>query len=110
MGTAEWTGWIGGIAGGSLGVLGGLIGTYCAVRNTNGPRERRFVIRAAQVSWGLLTLFLVGLFLIPSPYGFLLWIPYSFLLVVGIRAMNLGQQRIRDAELELSAERNGDSP
>jgi hypothetical protein len=31
----------------SLGVLGGVIGTYFSVKNTSGPREQAFMIRVS---------------------------------------------------------------
>ena len=40
-------GLIGGIVGGIIGVAGGLLGTYFSIKNTNGPRERAFVIKAS---------------------------------------------------------------
>ena len=34
-----------------LGVLGGAIGTYFTIKNTNGPRERLFAIKASIICW-----------------------------------------------------------
>jgi hypothetical protein len=45
------TGWVGAVAGGLLGVLGGAIGTYFTIKNTNGPRERLFAIKASIICW-----------------------------------------------------------
>jgi len=91
-------GWIGGMLGGVLGLAGGIIGTYCGIRNTNGPRERRFMVRAAVVTWVGVLLFLALLFLLPSPWRFLLWVPYGILLPVGILLGNRRQQQIRREE------------
>lgn len=91
-------GWIGGILGGVLGLAGGIIGTYCGIRNTNGPRERRFMVRAAVVTWVGVLLFLALLFWLPSPWRFLLWVPYGILLPVGIILGNRRQQQIRREE------------
>src|SRR5262245_65972462 len=96
-------GWIGGILGGLLGLLCGIMGTYFAIKNTNGPRERTFVIRASVVCWVLVVAFLVGLWLIPFWYNQLLWIPYAILLLVGIRKWNQTQLRIRQEESGQSA-------
>ncbi len=90
--------YIPGIFGGAIGVLGGAIGTYYSIKNTNGPRERQFMIRCSVVVWVFVTGFLVGLFLIPAPYKWLLWIPYGVGLTMGIRFVNNQQQRIRSTE------------
>ena len=37
----------GGLAGGVVGVIGGIVGTYFSIKNTKGPTERAFAIRAA---------------------------------------------------------------
>ena len=99
MDSATMTFW-GGIGGAVVGVLGGLAGTYCSIRNTDGPRERAWMIRASLICWLLVTLFLVGMWLIPAPYRFLLWLPYPFLLIWGIRILNQKQAEIRRQEAE----------
>lgn len=90
--------WAGGLLGGAVGVLGGALGTYAGVKNTRGPRERAFVIRAAVLCWALVLAFVLGLLLIPGWYKHLLWIPYVVLLVLGIRSWNRAQLRIRREE------------
>src|SRR5262245_48340981 len=97
MKPAMW-GWIGGIVGGAIGLLGGVIGTYFSVKNTLGPRERAFVIKASAICWVFVTAFLVAMFLLPSPQRFLLWVPYAVLLPIGIRVWNKKQMRIRKEE------------
>jgi hypothetical protein len=96
-------GLIGGIVGGAIGVLGGLVGTYFSIKNTAGPRERRFMIRVAIVAWIVVSAFMAGLLLLPMPYNFLLWIPYGIALPLAILWCNRRQQRIR---VEESAARN----
>ena len=91
-------GTVGAIVGSVLGLLGGVVGTYFSVRNTQGPRERAFVVKAAAVTWIAVAAFLLGLFLLPSPYRFGLWIPYAILLPLGIRKWNREQSRIREEE------------
>lgn len=94
------SGWVGGIAGGLLGLLGGIIGTYFSIRNTNGPRERAFMVKASAVCWCGIVLFLGLMFLLPNPYRQLLWIPYAILLPLGIVYGNRAEQRIRREESE----------
>ena len=91
-------GLIGGILGGIIGLAGGVIGTYCSVKNVNGPRERAFMIRASAVCWLGGAIFLALLLLLPNPYRFFVWIPYGILLPLGIKYGNRKQQQIREKE------------
>jgi len=89
---------IGGIVGGAVGLLGGLIGTYASVKNTNGPRERAFMIKMAVGCWLGVILFLAAILLLPDPYRHLMWIPYGVGFPLFIHYTNKQQQTIRDAE------------
>jgi hypothetical protein len=91
-------GYLGAILGSLFGLLGGAIGTWCSIRNTGGPRERTFIVRAAIGGWIFVLAFVAGLFLLPQPYNFLLWVPYLVLLVLGIVWLNRRQARIRAQE------------
>ncbi|MGA9117647.1 MAG: hypothetical protein WB626_12820 [Bacteroidota bacterium] len=98
MTPGEMWGWIGGIAGGVIGLAGGVVGTYFSIRNTNGPRERSFMIRSAVAGWAAALIFLVLLLTMPDPYRWFLWIPYGILLPLGIIYGNRRQQAIRREE------------
>ena len=89
---------IGGIIGGVIGIAGGIIGTWFSIRNTRGPRERAFMIKASVVTWIALAVFLALLFLLPDPYRWLMWIPYGILLPLGIMRINKGLAEIRSSE------------
>ena len=91
-------GWIGGIFGTVIGALGGAIGTYYSIVNTQSKRERNFVIKVSIVMWILVIAFVLGLLLLPKPYNLFLWIPYAFGLTTGIPYVNARQQAIRDSE------------
>lgn len=91
-------GTIGGIVGGVLGTLGGVIGTWFSIRNTRGPLERAFMIRASIVAWIGLGVFLSLLFLLPDPYRLLMWVPYGILLPLGILRTNKRLAEIRENE------------
>jgi hypothetical protein len=91
-------GWIGGITGAALGTLGGVAGTYFSIKNTNGPRERAFMVRVSAACWVAVTAFLVTLGLTPFPYRAWLWLPYMVLLPWAIRAGNRRQEQIRREE------------
>jgi hypothetical protein len=88
-------GMVGGLLGGLGGLAGGAIGTYFSIRNTSSPRERQFMIRVSVVAWIAITIFLAGLFLLPKPYAWLLWIPYPIALILAIRWCNRRQMQIR---------------
>ncbi len=98
MNLESFAAWAGGILGGLLGVLGGAIGTYFTIKNTNGPRERAFVIKGSIVCWVFVIGFIAGMLLIPQWYNLLLVVPYMILLILGIRKWNQIQFRIRQEE------------
>ena len=91
-------GWIGGILGAVVGVLGGIIGTYFTVKNTKGPRERAFAVKASIVCWVFVLVFVAAMFLIPTWHKHFLWIPYVVLLILGIRIGNNRLAQIRKEE------------
>ena len=93
--TGPQLGLIGGIVGTAIGFAGGVIGTYYSIKNTNSPLERKFMIKASTWTWIAGIIFLGMLIGLPSPYRFLVWIPYGFLLPVGIRYINNRQAQIR---------------
>lgn len=54
----QTVGIIGGIAGAVIGLGGGLFGTYMAIKNTQTPRERQFMIRMAAGFWLVMVLWM----------------------------------------------------
>lgn len=110
MQDGQMWGLVGGIVGSLFGLLGGVIGTYFGIRNTSGPRERRFAIRCAIVAWIALAIMLGGLLFLPNPYRWLVWVPYSVLLPVGILYGNKRLSGIRQEESADDATKtNGES-
>ena len=93
-------GLIGGIVGSVLGILGGCIGTYFSIKNTGGPAEKSFMIKASIIAWIAIIIFLAFLFFIPSPYNYLAWILYGVCLPLGIKYSNKEQEKIRQKENE----------
>lgn len=90
--------WAGGILGGVLGLLGGAVGTYFSIKNTNGPMEKSFMVKCAVITWIAIAIFLALMIILPSPYRFVLWVPYGIILPFGIRYGNRKQQEIREYE------------
>lgn len=90
-----------------LGLMGGLIGAYFSIKNTNGPRERAFMLKVSIVAMVAVSVFVGLLYVLPNPYRFFLWVPYAILLPLSIVSCNRTQQRIR---LEESQERKVQEP
>ena len=89
---------IGGAIGSVLGLIGGIVGTYFSIKNTNSPRERRYMIRWAVGCWVGLGIFLGLMIALPNPYRMLLWAPYGIALPLAIRSCNKGVAKIRAEE------------
>jgi hypothetical protein len=86
-------GLVAGIAGGVVGVMGGVVGTYFSIKNTKGPKERAFMIRAAAFCWFGASAFLTCLSLLPLHWSWLLWVVYLPPLFWFITKANMGQAR-----------------
>ena len=54
------TGLTGAILGPILGLLGGIFGCWCSIKNTKSPRERQFMIKMTILMWVLITI-LIGI-------------------------------------------------
>ncbi len=91
-------GLIGAIGGSVLGLAGGIVATYFSIKNTNGPNERRFMVKASVVMWITIGIFLALLFLLPNPYRWFMWIPYGILLPLGIIFVSKRDAQIRAKE------------
>ncbi|MCK4905627.1 hypothetical protein KAS42_05270 [bacterium] len=92
------SGLIGGILGAIIGTIGGAVGTFFSIKNTNGPKEKAFMIKCAVVGWIVIIVFLLLLLFLPKPYNYLLWIPYGIALPLSIIYLNKKQNSIREME------------
>jgi uncharacterized protein (DUF983 family) len=93
-------GFIGGIIGCGIGLAGGILGTYCSIKNTNGPRERAFMIKASAVFWIVGIIFISLLLVLQSPYKWFLWLPYSIFLPISIHFANRRLTQIKQDEAQ----------
>ena len=87
-----------GVVGSIVGVIGGLVGTYIPIANSQSQRERNFLIQCSIVVWVFIAGFLTLLLTLPSPYSHLLWIPLGASMTYGMRYINETQSRIRMEE------------
>ncbi len=85
------------------GLGGGIIGTYCSIKNTNSSRERAFMIKMSVIGWIAILVFLGLMFALPNPYRYFLWIPYGILLPLAVVIGNRKQQKIRQEESQIHA-------
>ena len=88
---------IGAMVGSIIGIAGGIVGTYFSIKNTSGPRERAFMVRAAIIAWLSLAILFAVMFLLPNSRPWL-WILYGLLLPLAIRYGNKRQAAIRREE------------
>jgi serine/threonine protein kinase len=88
-------GLIGGIVGGIAGGAGGLLGTYFSIKNTKGPLERAFVIKASIACWIFVLVFVFGMCPTPGLYKLFLIPIYVVGLVASILLWNKKQAQIR---------------
>ena len=91
----------GGLLGPILGLLGGAFGTYCSIKNTETPAERRLMVKGAVLVW-LSLCFFIGLPFVLSrlrvipPWSY--WLSFSLffvLLVPMILCINRRQSKLR---------------
>lgn len=106
-GSSMHAGVIGGTIGCVVGVVGGVIGTYFSIRNTNGVRERQFMIKAAALVWVLAIVFIGLILFLPNPYRWFVYLPVGLLMGMGIPYLNKKQQLIRDEEAGENRGENG---
>ena len=90
--------WLGIFLGGLAGLAGGVFGTYVSIKNTNGPKERAFMVKCSVFAWTGIIVFLSLLFVVPMPYKLYLWIPYGLLLPFAVKHGNKRQAEIRQSE------------
>jgi Ca2+/Na+ antiporter len=95
--------WAGPILGSLIGILGGAFGTYCSIKNTKGPRERAFMVRASLVCWVGVAIFVLGMLFAPAPYKYGLIGIYVMVLLLAVRYWNRRQAVIRAEESNRAA-------
>ncbi len=91
-------GLLGAIVGSTVGIMGGVIGTYFSIKNTQGKKERAYIIKASILCWVAIGVFLALLLTLPTPYNFLLWIPYGIFLPLFIHTVNKQLSKLRNEE------------
>lgn len=87
--------WIGGIAGGVIGIAGAGVGIYASLASAKNDAERRFLWFGVSVFCLLIGAHLAALFLIPQPWNGLSWLVYPPLLIATIVWFNRRQAQLR---------------
>lgn len=98
-------GLIGAIAGSSVGLMGGAVGTWLGIRSAGTPAERRVLIRYAIGMWIGLALFLALLVTLPKSYFWIPWTVYIVALPASILACNRACCRARAIDAAVSPPR-----
>ncbi len=98
MTTGQMWGWIGGIAGGLIGLAGGAVGAYLSIKNTGGPRERMFMIKMTIAAVIVVAIQLTLLFTLPHPQRHLVAVSTAVLLPIAIVFGNRKQRQIAQEE------------
>ncbi len=81
-------GTLGAVVGSSIGVLGGIYGTWMSIRGCSPGKQRQFIIKISLFLWIGIGAF-VGLILyLPSPLKWWLWVLYVPLLLAFIHYVN----------------------
>ncbi|MEE3369899.1 MAG: hypothetical protein VX346_11195 [Planctomycetota bacterium] len=86
--TPEMTGLLGATLGSVIGVSGGLLGTWMALRNVACTAQQIFLTKAAVLCWPGVLAFTATTLLVSAPASWLLWIVYGPLLLWFIRYVN----------------------
>jgi uncharacterized membrane protein len=95
---SETPGLIGGISGACIGIAGSAIGIYFSLKNTNGPKEKSFMLRFGVIISVCFVSLIILLFIVPEGYKIFVWGPYLLLLFIAIRYGNKRLQEIRAEE------------
>jgi hypothetical protein len=93
-------GWIGGISGGVLGLAGGVIGSYFSITRARGDAARAFMVKCVVIGWIAGFVFLAALLLLPSPWRYLVWLPYGVVFPLSLRMMNLRLAALESAAMD----------
>ncbi len=89
----------------ALALGGGFLASATCVRNTRGPKEHAYVVSHCVGAWLVIFLLFAVMYVVPSPYRYLLLIPYFVHLPIATYRFTLRQQIIRHRE-EQDAERH----
>lgn len=92
-------GLIGGLLGSLIGLIGAVIGCYYSIKNTNGPKERKYMIKLVLATTLLISILLIGVFTVGFPAAHWLMLPFfAVVLPVIIYFGNKRQRSIRAEE------------
>ena len=91
---------IAGLSGSLIGLIGAAIGCYYSIKNTNGPKERQYMIRLVSATTLLISILLIGVFTTGFPTAH--WLMLPFFAVVLPAIIYFGNKRQRAIRTEES--------
>jgi Ca2+/Na+ antiporter len=84
------------IGGSAIGLLGAAIGTYCAIKSTRTPAERRFVVMLCIGGW-VVSILLIGLPLVLALAGIIqewvYWVTFALFFILLVPTMRWANRR-----------------
>jgi hypothetical protein len=93
------SGWfIAGVSLFGMSMLGGVVAAATGMRSARGPRERAFVRRACVAVWGMVSVFVLAAFTLPSPYNWITAVVFVFAVPVAIHRWTTQRQLLRELE------------
>ena len=84
------------IFGASIGVAGGVFGTWMSIKSTRPGEERKLIVKASVIIWIMVIAFISLFIVLPAPWKFWLWILYGPLLFICIWKINRSMQKLRE--------------
>ena len=94
------TGWTGILVAVVFGLAAVVLGAYNIFKYVQNPRERGILLLHSVAGGFVTAVFLSLLFNLPSPYRFLIWIPYLLLVVVLIVLAKHALKRVAHKETD----------
>lgn len=89
----------------------GIAVTYSNVRSAKGPRERAFCRFHSLAAWGVICLFLALMYWLPTPWRYVVLLPYFIHLPIAVyRASMKRQLLVRLDHMEQAGEPPHDHP
>ena len=87
-----------GLLGSLIGLIGAAIGCYYSIKNTRGPKERKYMIKLVFAATLLVSILLIGVFTMGFPAAHWLMLPFFALVLPAMIYFGNKRQRAIRAE------------